>query len=144
MSTFHSLLVLVTKHEYVLSSPPILPLLVGGFFLLTLFVVLIMTFMIKTYEREQKFNAMNDKKNKEIKMDKKHFKFDVVSIDYDSVKQEFIDNKDTKSLEKLDKLSFREWDDILWRVDDKFSDMRAELWQEFLYEVCDTIKKQGD
>lgn len=140
MSTFHSLLVLVNKHEYVLSSPPILPLLVGGFFLLTLFVVLIITFMIKTYEREQKFN----KQNKEIKMDKKHFKFDVVSIDYDSVKQEFIDNKDTKSLEKLDKLSFQEWDDILWKVDDKFGDIRAELWQDFLYEICETIKKQGD
>lgn len=77
-------------------------------------------------------------------MDKKHFKFDVVSIDYDSVKQEFIDNKDTKSLEKLDKLSFQEWDDILWKVDDKFGDIRAELWQDFLYEICETIKKQGD
>ena len=41
-------------------------------------------------------------------MNKKDYRYDVVSIDYDSIRQDFIDNNNSQALEKLDKLSVGE------------------------------------
>ena len=71
---------------------------------------------------------------------KEDYMFDVVSMDYDSIKQDLIDNENSQGLEKLDKLSVKELDDIMWKVDEMFSNTRAELWSDFIYEVCEKIK----
>ena len=73
-------------------------------------------------------------------MSKAAYKFDVVSIDIDSIEQDLIDNENSQALEKLDKLSVKELDDIMWKVDEMFSNTRAELWSDFIYEVCEKIK----
>ena len=73
-------------------------------------------------------------------MIKEDYMFDVVSMDYDSIKQDLIDNENSQGLEKLDKLSVKELDDIMWKVDEMFSNTRAELWSDFIYEVCEKIK----
>ena len=73
-------------------------------------------------------------------MSKAAYKFDVVSIDIDSIEQDLIDNENSQALEKLDKLSVKELDDIMWKVDEMFSNTRAELWSDFIYEFCEKIK----
>lgn len=76
-----------------------------------------------------------------MNMNKENYIFDVVSIDYDSIKQDLIDNEDNKALEKLDNLSVKELENILWKVDEMFSNIRAELWKDYLYEVCEKIRE---
>tara|TARA_R100001530_G_scaffold92312_1_gene64107 strand:- start:403 stop:636 length:234 start_codon:yes stop_codon:yes gene_type:complete len=73
---------------------------------------------------------------------KEDYMFDVVSMDYDSIKQDLIDNENSQGLEKLDKLSVKELDDIMWKVDEMFSNTRAELWSDFLFQVCKKIKEK--
>ena len=75
-------------------------------------------------------------------MIKEDYMFDVVSMDYDSIKQDLIDNENSQALEKLDKLSVKELDDIVWKVDEMLSNARAELWNDFLFEVCKKIKEE--
>ena len=75
-------------------------------------------------------------------MIKEDYMFDVVSMDYDSIKQDLIDNENSQALEKLDKLSVKELDDIMWKVDEMFSNTRAELWSDFLFQVCEKIKEE--
>jgi len=75
-------------------------------------------------------------------MIKEDYMFDVVSMDYDSIKQDLIDNENSQGLEKLDKLSVKELDDIMWKVDEMFSNTRAELWSDFLFQVCEKIKEE--
>ena len=70
------------------------------------------------------------------------YRFDVVSIEIDSIKQDFIDNEDKKGLKKLEQLSKDELQDVMYKVDDMFNNTRAELWQDFLYEVCEKIKEK--
>ncbi len=70
------------------------------------------------------------------------YRFDVVSIDIDSIKQDFIDNEDKKGLKKLEQLSKDELQDVMYKVDDMFNNTRSELWQDFLYEVCEKIKEK--
>ena len=70
------------------------------------------------------------------------YRFDVVSIDIDSIKQDFIDNEDKKGLKKLEQLSKDELQDVMYKVDDMFNNTRSELWQDFLYEVCEKIKEE--
>jgi len=72
----------------------------------------------------------------------KEYIFDIVSVDIDSINQEFIDNEDKQGLKKLEQLSKSELESIMWKVDDRFSNTRAELWQDFLYEVCEKIKEE--
>ena len=74
--------------------------------------------------------------------EKEDYRFDVVSMDYDSIKQDLIDNENSQALEKLDKLSVKELDDIMWKVDEMFSNTRAELWRDFLFQVCKKIKEE--
>jgi len=76
-----------------------------------------------------------------MSMNKENYIFDVVSIDYDSIKQDLIDNEENKALEKLNNLSVKELENILWKVDEMFSNTRAELWKDYLYEVCEKIKE---
>jgi hypothetical protein len=73
---------------------------------------------------------------------KEDYMFDVVSMDYDSIKQDLIDNENSQGLEKLDKLSVKELDDIMWKVDEMFSNTRTELWSDFLFQVCKKIKEE--
>ena len=68
------------------------------------------------------------------------YNFDVVSIDIDSINQHFIDNEDDLGLKKLKKLSKEELENIMWKVDEMFSNVRAELWNDFIYEICEKIK----
>ena len=75
-------------------------------------------------------------------MIKEDYMFDVVSMDYDSIKQDLIDNENSQALEKLEKLSVKELDDIMWKVDEMFSNTRAELWSDFLFQVCEKIKEE--
>jgi len=72
----------------------------------------------------------------------KEYIFDIVSVDIDSINQEFIDNEDKQGLKKLEQLSESELESIMWKVDDMFNNTRAELWQDFLYEVCKKIKEE--
>jgi len=74
-------------------------------------------------------------------MSKEDYRFDVVSIDYDSIKQDLIDNENSQALEKLDKLSVSELNDILLKVDNMFDSQRSELWIDFLFQVCKKIKE---
>jgi len=74
-------------------------------------------------------------------MIKEDYRFDVVSIDYDSIKQDLIDNENSQALEKLDKLSVSELNDILLKVDNMFDSQRSELWIDFLFQVCKKIKE---
>ena len=69
------------------------------------------------------------------------YRFDIVSVDIDSIKQDFIDNEDKQGLKKLEQLSKSELESIMWKVDDRFSNTRAELWNDFVYEVCKKIKE---
>lgn len=71
------------------------------------------------------------------------YSFDVVSIDIDSIKQDFIDNEDKQGLKKLARLSKDELENILNQVDNKFSNTRAELWNDYIYDVCEKIKANG-
>jgi len=75
-------------------------------------------------------------------MIKEDYRFDVVSIDYDSIKQDLIDNENSQALEKLDKLSVSELNDILLKVDNMFDSQRSELWIDFLFQVCKKIKEE--
>ena len=75
-------------------------------------------------------------------MNKKDYRYDVVSIDYDSIRQDFIDNNNSQALEKLDKLSVGELEDIVFKVDNMFDSQRSELWIDFLFQVCEKIKEK--
>ena len=68
--------------------------------------------------------------------------FDIISVDIDSIKQDFIDNEDKQGLKKLEQLSKSELESIMWKVDDRFSNTSAELWNDFVYEVCKKIKEE--
>tara|TARA_R110002124_G_scaffold106143_6_gene257646 strand:- start:438 stop:668 length:231 start_codon:yes stop_codon:yes gene_type:complete len=70
------------------------------------------------------------------------YRFDIVSVDIDSIKQDFIDNEDKQGLKKLEQLSKSELESIMWKVDDRFSNTRAELWNDFVHEVCKKIKEE--
>ena len=70
------------------------------------------------------------------------FNYDVVSIDIDSINQHLLDNKDNQGLKKLEKLSKAELQDIVFKVDDMFCNTRSELWQDFIYEICQKIKEK--
>jgi hypothetical protein len=69
------------------------------------------------------------------------YRFDIVSVDIDSIKQDFIDNEDKQGLKKLEQLSKSELESIMWKVDDMFNNTRAELWNDFVHEVCKKIKE---
>tara|TARA_R100001244_G_scaffold54065_1_gene46826 strand:- start:986 stop:1261 length:276 start_codon:yes stop_codon:yes gene_type:complete len=86
------------------------------------------------------FGFNNQKKRGSMKID--DYRFDVVSIDIDSINQHFIDNEDNQGLKKLEKLSKGELENLMWKVDDMFSNIRAELWSDFIYEVCEKIKEK--
>jgi len=75
-------------------------------------------------------------------VNKKDYRYDVVSIDYDSIRQDFIDNNNSQALEKLDKLSVGELEDIVFKVDNMFDSQRSELWIDFLFQVCEKIKEK--
>ena len=75
-------------------------------------------------------------------MSKAAYKFDVVSIDIDSIEQDLIDNENSQALEKLDKLSVGELEDIVFKVDNMFDSQRSELWIDFLFQVCEKIKEK--
>ena len=70
------------------------------------------------------------------------FDYDVVSIDIDSINQHFLDNEDNQGLKKLEQLSKNELQDVVYKVDDMFNNTRSELWQDFIYEVCQKIKER--
>tara|TARA_R100000353_G_scaffold137938_1_gene98040 strand:+ start:726 stop:956 length:231 start_codon:yes stop_codon:yes gene_type:complete len=70
------------------------------------------------------------------------FNYDVVSIDLDSINQHLIDNEDNQGLKKLEQLSKNELQDIVFKVDDMFCNTRSELWQDFIYEICQKIKEK--
>lgn len=70
------------------------------------------------------------------------FDYDVVSIDLDSINQHFLDNEDNQGLKKLEQLSKDELQDIVFKVDDMFCNTRSELWQDFIYEICQKIKEK--
>jgi len=70
------------------------------------------------------------------------FNYDVVSIDIDSINQHFLDNKDNEGLKKLEQLSKNALQDVVFKVDDMFNNARSELWQDFIYEVCQKIKER--
>ena len=70
------------------------------------------------------------------------FDYDVVSIDLDTINQHFLDNEDNQGLNKLEQLSKDELQDIVYKVDDMFCNTRSELWQDFIYEICQKIKEK--
>lgn len=70
------------------------------------------------------------------------FNYDVVSIDLDSINQYLLDTKDNQGLKKLEQLSKAELQDIIFKVDDMFCNTRMELWQDFIYQVCQKIKEK--
>lgn len=70
------------------------------------------------------------------------FDYDVVSIDLDSINQHFLDNEDNQGVKKLEQLSKDELQDIVFKVDDMFCNTRSELWQDFIYQICQKIKER--
>jgi hypothetical protein len=72
------------------------------------------------------------------------YKYNLVSLDFDTVKQELIDDEQNKALEYLDTMSKEELNDIMFKCDDKVNTPRFDLHCDFLYEVCEMIKEKAN
>tara|TARA_R110002051_G_scaffold233966_2_gene295476 strand:+ start:777 stop:1025 length:249 start_codon:yes stop_codon:yes gene_type:complete len=79
--------------------------------------------------------------NEKMILAKENYRYEIIAIDMHSIKQYLIDEENKEGLKKLEQLSISNLEDIMYEVDEEFSILRIELWEDYLYEVCKKIEE---